>query len=250
MHLASQKSALVKELVDSGDLYQPLAWTPREAYRFLKDVPVLRGERRAGAPARLVEEAASAARGVTIGDARQKKFDADAMLDFQVRLALGDQELTRSRMARTDGGRRRTGAAPRPMGRGRSREAGRGARPLEKVERAGQRRTLVYRRACGCWPVRPTDLADDGDGRSRRPPVVIRPGRASGSATCSQDCAARRASQPLDTRQRPEGDAAATTRRRASAGCGSCPRLGLGACLADDMGLGKTIQVLALLAGA
>ena len=32
-------SALVKELVDSGDLYQPLAWTPREAYRFLKDVP-------------------------------------------------------------------------------------------------------------------------------------------------------------------------------------------------------------------
>ena len=30
---ACEHSALVKELVDSGDLYQPLAWTPREAYR-------------------------------------------------------------------------------------------------------------------------------------------------------------------------------------------------------------------------
>ena len=41
VHLASQKSPLAKELVDSGDIYQALAWTPRQAYRFLKDVPVL-----------------------------------------------------------------------------------------------------------------------------------------------------------------------------------------------------------------
>ncbi len=38
---ASQRSAWVKDLVESGDIYQPLAWTPRQAYRFLKDVPVL-----------------------------------------------------------------------------------------------------------------------------------------------------------------------------------------------------------------
>jgi len=29
----------IKELADSGDVYHPLAWTPREAYRFLQDIP-------------------------------------------------------------------------------------------------------------------------------------------------------------------------------------------------------------------
>src|SRR5205807_4244831 len=37
---ASERSALVKELVDSGDVYHPLAWSPREAHRFLQDIPV------------------------------------------------------------------------------------------------------------------------------------------------------------------------------------------------------------------
>ena len=36
---ASQRSKLVKKLVESGDIYQPLAWTPQDAYRFLKDAP-------------------------------------------------------------------------------------------------------------------------------------------------------------------------------------------------------------------
>ena len=41
IQLASESSELVRELVSSGDLYEPLAWTPPEAYQFLKDVPVL-----------------------------------------------------------------------------------------------------------------------------------------------------------------------------------------------------------------
>ena len=45
--------------------------------------------------------------GVTIGDAKQKKFDAGAMLDFKVQLALGDEQLTeaewRQLMAADDG---------------------------------------------------------------------------------------------------------------------------------------------------
>ncbi len=31
---------LIKELVDSGDVYHPLAWSPREAHRFLQDIPI------------------------------------------------------------------------------------------------------------------------------------------------------------------------------------------------------------------
>ena len=37
---ATERSPLVKELVESGEIYHPLAWTPREAYRFLQDIPV------------------------------------------------------------------------------------------------------------------------------------------------------------------------------------------------------------------
>src|SRR4051794_35000391 len=37
---AAERSALVKELVDSGDVYHPLAWSPREAHRFLQDIPI------------------------------------------------------------------------------------------------------------------------------------------------------------------------------------------------------------------
>ncbi len=41
VHLASQKSEFAKRLVESGDIYQPLAWTPAQAYRFLKEAPLL-----------------------------------------------------------------------------------------------------------------------------------------------------------------------------------------------------------------
>ena len=94
VHLASQTSPFVKELVDSGDIYQPLACTPRQAYRFLKEVPVFE---ESGVLVRLPDWWKKRPRpriGVTIGQKRQKKFDANGMLDFKVKLALGDQELT------------------------------------------------------------------------------------------------------------------------------------------------------------
>ena len=49
VHTAAGRSSLIAALVDSGDIFHPLAWSPQEAYRFLQDVPVLRGKRRAGA---------------------------------------------------------------------------------------------------------------------------------------------------------------------------------------------------------
>ena len=54
---AAERSALVKELVDSGDVYHPLAWSPREAHRFLQDIPDLRGKRVDRPRSRLVEAA-------------------------------------------------------------------------------------------------------------------------------------------------------------------------------------------------
>jgi len=92
--LASEQSPLVKELLDSGDLYQPLAWASREAYRFLKDIPVLK---ESGILVRMPDWRKKRPRprvGVTIGNTPQNKFSPAGMLDFKVQLALGDQELT------------------------------------------------------------------------------------------------------------------------------------------------------------
>src|SRR5262249_10827745 len=37
---AAERSAFLKELMDAGDVYQALAWSPREAHHFLQDIPI------------------------------------------------------------------------------------------------------------------------------------------------------------------------------------------------------------------
>lgn len=39
VHRASEKSIFLKNLVDSGKIFKPLAWRAREAYQFLNDIP-------------------------------------------------------------------------------------------------------------------------------------------------------------------------------------------------------------------
>ncbi len=98
VHAASQQSSLVRDLVDSGDIYQPLAWTPREAYRFLKEVPIFENH---GLLVRLPDWWKKRPRprvGVAIGEKRKKKFGVGEMLDFQVQLALGDEEITEAEL--------------------------------------------------------------------------------------------------------------------------------------------------------
>ena len=94
VHRAAEKSGLVKELVESGDVFHPLSWTPGEAYRFLKEVPDFE---ESGLLVRLPDwwrKRPRARAAVTIGDRKQARFGADAMLDFRVDLSLGDQRLT------------------------------------------------------------------------------------------------------------------------------------------------------------
>ena len=245
VHFASQRSDFARELIESGDIYQPLAWTPRQAYRFLKEVPLLE---ESGILVRLPDWWKKRPRprvGVTIGDDRQKRFDAEGMLDFKVQLALGRRRTDRGRMARADGGRRRAGAAARAMGRGRPRELAGSARPLETGgSQAADGVSFVegMRLLAGV----PADLADDGArADERREWSFVQAGHWLGKLLANlrspEQLQAARPGEKL------ESDTCGSTRRRASIGCRFSRALGLGACLADDMGLGKTIQVLALL---
>lgn len=91
---ATESSEFLRELVESGDIYEPLAWSPSEAYQFLKNFPIME---QSGIAVRLPDWWKKRPRprvGVTIGEAKQKKFDADGMLDFRIQIALGEGELT------------------------------------------------------------------------------------------------------------------------------------------------------------
>ncbi len=93
---AAEKSEFVRELVESAAIYHPLAWTPREAYRFLKEVSLLEDS---GVLVRLPDwwkKRPKPRVSVTIGEQKRKTLDLDSMLDFRVDLALGDQQVTQA----------------------------------------------------------------------------------------------------------------------------------------------------------
>ena len=245
VHRASQKSPLVKELVESGDIYQALAWTPREAYRFLKDVLVFE---ESGVLVRLPDWWKKRPRprvGVTIGNERKKKFDAQSMLDFKVQLALGDEQLSqaewRQLLAAEDG---------LVMLRGQWVEVDREKlsaaldqwKKLE-AEAAGGLSFVEGMRLLAGAPRDLTDAANAGED-TREWSFVHAGGWLSDMLENLR--------KPECLRQaRPGDDFKATLRGYQETGVNwlwFLSNLGLGACLADDMGLGKTIQVLGLLA--
>jgi len=95
VHRAAEKSGAVRELVDSRRIFQPLAWTVREAYQFLKEVPVLE---ESGVLTRLPDwwkggRAPRPTVRVSVGQERPSAVGLDALLDFRVGLTLGGEKL-------------------------------------------------------------------------------------------------------------------------------------------------------------
>ena len=106
---AAESVAWVKDLADSGGIYQPLAWTPREAYQFLQYIPVLEDS---GLIVRVPDwwKAAHPPRpvvSVKVGERAKGKLGVDALLDFSVRAVLdgetlNEQELQQCSVPRAD----------------------------------------------------------------------------------------------------------------------------------------------------
>lgn len=91
---ASEVCSWVKELIDSGGLYKPMAWSPENAYQLLLSVPQLE---KSGLTVRLPDwwkKRSKPQVSVTIGEAKKTTMGADAMLDFDISVALGAEVLT------------------------------------------------------------------------------------------------------------------------------------------------------------
>ena len=241
---ASEASPLVREMVETGDVYQPLAWTPRDAYRFLQDVPLFE---QSGILVRVPDWWKKRPRprvSVTIGEKRQNRFDVKGMLDFKVRLALGDEELSeaewRELLAGEEGLVLLRGQWVE-VDRDKLSEALDHWKQVEKQAADGLSFIDGMRLLAGA----PVDLSEETQqDAEHRQWSFVDAGNWLGDILADLR-------SPENLRHAGLGaDLKATLRPYQEVGVNwlcFLSSLGLGACLADDMGLGKTIQVLALL---
>jgi SNF2-related domain/SNF2 Helicase protein/Helicase conserved C-terminal domain len=242
---AAERCGWLKAMVDTGEIFHPLRWTPQEAFRLLTDLPQLEsagvvvrvpGAWRAGRPPRPRVSA-------TVGGKAPAGLGTDALLDFSMEITLDGERLTEGEVAAL-----LAGSDGLHLVRGRWVEIDRERlrRVLDQfrdVERTAAQRGLTFAEAMRM--LAGADMSQEGsagDGDRDWSRVVA-------GSWLADTLASLRAPQAL-ARVEPGGELRATLRPYQQVGVrwlDLLSRLGLGACLADDMGLGKTIQVLSLL---
>ncbi|MEA2094605.1 MAG: SNF2-related protein, partial [Pseudomonadota bacterium] len=240
----SESSALIRELVESGDLYHPLAWTPAEAYEFLKETPLYE---QCGVIVRLPNWWKQRTRpqvSVTIGSVKQNKLGADALLDFKLGIALGDETLSerelQALLAAQDGLVFIKGQWVE-VDREKLAEA---LAHWKKVAAKAGGDGLSFTESMRLLAGAPADLGQPDTPTNDQPWAFVQAGPWLGSLLDELRAPeARKTIDPgssLKTRLRPY-------QRNGVSWLWLLSQLGLGACLADDMGLGKTMQIIALL---
>src|SRR4051794_27673821 len=93
---AAEHCPWLKALVDAGEIFHPLRWTPQQAFRFLKDVPALEGAGvvvRMPAAWRMNRPARVEVTG-TVGGKAPAQLGMDALLDFRMAVTLEGEPLT------------------------------------------------------------------------------------------------------------------------------------------------------------
>jgi non-specific serine/threonine protein kinase len=242
---AAEQCAWLKAMVDAGEIYHPLRWSPAQALAFLKDVPALEG---AGVVVRMPaswskNRPAHPQVKVTVGGKAPSQVGLEALLDFQMQVTLDGETLSKAELKRLLA---QSEGLAFLRGKWVEVDHDRLARTLEQFE-------AIERRA-----------ADEGLSFGEAMRLLAGAGiggdGAEGAAAIgwSETMAGPWLAETLAGLRHPDGLARVdpgpalrgTLRPYQQAGLQwlyLLTRLGLGACLADDMGLGKTIQVLSLL---
>ncbi len=242
---AAEKCPWLKAMVEAGEIFHPLRWSPGDALQLLRDVPQLESAGvvvrmpagwRANRPPRPQVTA-------KVGSNKPMGLGKDALLDFRMEITLDGETMTAREieelLAKSDG---------LALVRGRWVEVdrerlGRMIEHFHQVERTAEENGLSFSEAMRM-------LAGADVGASERDGAA--------DQEWAQVVAGPWLAETLKGLRSPEGlarihpGAALRGELRPYQEVGVrwlylLSKLGLGACLADDMGLGKTIQVLALL---
>jgi non-specific serine/threonine protein kinase len=242
---AAEHCAWLKAMVDAGEIFHPLRWSPQQALQFLKDVPALEN---AGVAVRMpanwrMNRPARPKVRATVGGRLPSQVGMDALLDFQMDVTLDGEKLSAAEikrlLAHSDG---------LVLIRGKWVEV-----DHERLRRTLDRFEAIEGRAAA-------DGLSFGEAMRMLAGAGIAendPG-AQADIDWSQTVAGPWLAETLAALRRPGGLARidpgkslqGTLRPYQLAGVQwlyLLTQLRLGACLADDMGLGKTIQVLSLL---
>lgn len=95
VHTAAKQSPFIADLLETGDLFHPLAWTSSEAFSFLKEIPVYE---KSGILCRIPNWWKGNASGVrlnfSVGDKKPSFVGMDAILNFNAGLFLGDMQIS------------------------------------------------------------------------------------------------------------------------------------------------------------
>ncbi len=243
---AAAQSPFVKGLVDRGEVYHPLAWTPEQAHGFLREIPLFES-------AGLVVRVPDWWKGrrpprpevrVTVGGAAPSQLGTEALLDFSVALTLDGEPLT---AAETKQLLAATSGLAFIRGKWIEANAGKIAQVLKH------------------WRALEKDHAEGGVSFFEGLRLLAGAERGEGVAVGESDddgwahvTAGAWLSRVLDGLRGPEALAEADPGPALRADLRPYQKigvrwlhflqsLGLGGCLADDMGLGKTVQIIALL---
>ena len=244
---AAEQIPWLAELVDSGAIYEAMAWTPEQAYGFLHAIPafeaaglVVRGPdwwkpRRPPRPEVTVR----------VGEKKPSAVGMDALLDFSVAVALGNDMLTaaevRALLASSSGGLVRLRGQWVELDRERLREV---LAHWEGVRRRAEEGGLSFlegmRLLAGAAPAAGEAATPEADQGWSRVEAGAWLARTLDGLRGPAGLAATDPGTDLHGTLRPYQKVGVSWLAFASS-------LRLGVCLADDMGLGKTIQVLGLL---
>jgi superfamily II DNA or RNA helicase len=240
---AAEHCSWLKAMVDAGEIYHPLRWTPAEAMQLLRDVPQLE---RAGVIVRMptswrMNRPARPQVKATVGATAPSRLGLDALLDFDFSVVLDGETLTaaevKALLEQTDG---------LALIRGKWVEVDRESlsqrlAQFEQIERRASDGGLSFGEAMRLVAGAGIDAGDAGSTADW--------GRTIAGPWLAETLASLR--QPgADAHADPGPELKATLRPYQQAGVtwlNLLAQLRLGACLADDMGLGKTIQVISLL---
>ena len=244
---AAESSSLAKELIESGDVYGALAWSPQEAYRFLKEIPLFE---ESGLVVRAVPDWWNAKRpprpavSVKVDGGRVSQLGAAALLDFSATAALDGEPLSEAEweaILHSQGGLVSLKGKWVEVDPQKLSEALAHWKHVERQARHGEISFFEGMRLLAGTPLG-DDTAAKLFGRDREWTTVV---AEEGLDCLLRSCAKHRrrvTSNPPDSKR-----SCARISRPGYTGCGWSRGWASAACLADDMGLGKTVQVIGLL---
>lgn len=238
---AAQRSAFVAELLESGEIFHPIGLNADEAYTFLKEVTIYE---ESGILCRIPnwwrKKSESCKVSINIGSQEPSRVGFDALVDFNVQLSLGGENITIEevqRLLNESEGLAFIKGKWVEVDRGRLHDT---LTAYEQANKLAQKGSLTIMEAMRL------SLNTSKLLKVKENIGTVEVSHGEWLQTLLAQLKRPENMAPVD----PGHDLKAVLREYQKKGLNwlyTMRKLELGACLADDMGLGKTIQVIALL---